>query len=180
MKWGIMGTGRIAGTFAGTVLKMNTERETLAAAGSRSEDSARAFAEKYCIPRAHSSYEALVNDPEIDAVYIATPNSLHYENALLCLNAGQPAVIFGDQGKIVLPDYQHCQEFTVVTWDGGEEKYLFPFEASGFEYEIRAFTEAASKGAVVTEDYSPEASLDILRALDRIRASWGLRFTFEQ
>ena len=36
------------------------------------------------------------------------------------------------------------------------------------------------KDAVVTEDYSPEASLDILRALDRIRASWGLRFTFEQ
>jgi len=59
------------------------------AVGSRSEDSAREFAERHGIPRAHGSYEALLADDEVEAVYIPLPNGLHVEWTLAALAAGK-------------------------------------------------------------------------------------------
>ena len=87
MKWGILATGTIARKFAQTISQM--DGETLAAVGSRRADSARAFADQFAIPRAHDSYEALAADPEIECIYIATPNALHFENCKLCLEHGK-------------------------------------------------------------------------------------------
>lgn len=89
MNWGILSTGTIASKFAGTVREMSGEGEKLVAVSSRSEEKARAFADRYQIGRAYSSYEAMLADPDIDAVYVATPNHLHYENTMMCLNAGK-------------------------------------------------------------------------------------------
>ena len=89
MKWGIMATGNIAKKFASTINQMSNENEQLAAVGSRHIDSAKAFAREHDIPRFYDSYEALVNDPDVEAVYVATPNSLHYENCRLCLEHGK-------------------------------------------------------------------------------------------
>lgn len=89
MQWGILATGNIAGKFATTILAMQSEGETLAAVGSRHMESAEAFAQKYHIPKAYSSYEELVQDKNVEAVYIATPNSMHYENCKLCLSYGK-------------------------------------------------------------------------------------------
>ena len=89
MRWGILATGTIAKKFADTVVRMAAEGETLAAVGSRRKESAEAFAGTYQIPRAWGSYEELAADPEVEAVYIATPNSLHYENCKLCLEQGK-------------------------------------------------------------------------------------------
>ena len=87
MKWGILATGTIARKFAQTINQM--DGETLVAVGSRRADSARTFADQFAIPRAHDSYEALAADPEVECVYIATPNALHYENCKLCLEHGK-------------------------------------------------------------------------------------------
>ena len=87
MKWGILGTGNIASKFARTVNAMGEEGESLAAVGSRSIEKARAFAERSGIAKAYGSYEELLSDDEVDAVYIATPNSLHEENTLACIGA---------------------------------------------------------------------------------------------
>ena len=89
MKWGILAAGTIAAKFAGTVNAMRDEGEELVAVGSRSAEKAQQFAEKHGIPGAYGSYEELVSDPDVEAVYIATPNNMHYSNALLCLNAGK-------------------------------------------------------------------------------------------
>lgn len=89
MKWGILATGTIANKFASTVASMPQEEESLAAVGSRQLEKAQAFAELYHIPRAYSSYRELCGDPEVEAVYISTPNNMHYENARLCLEAGK-------------------------------------------------------------------------------------------
>ncbi|HIT65316.1 MAG TPA: Gfo/Idh/MocA family oxidoreductase [Candidatus Ventrimonas merdavium] len=89
MRWGILATGTIAKKFADTVVRMAAEGEMLAAVGSRRKESAEAFAGTYQIPRAWGSYEELAADPEVEAVYIATPNSLHYENCKLCLEQGK-------------------------------------------------------------------------------------------
>lgn len=77
LRWGILSTGRIAHAFAEGVKA--SEHGTLAAIGSRSDDSARAFAARHGIPRAYGSYEALLADPEVQAVYIATPHPQHLE-----------------------------------------------------------------------------------------------------
>ena len=89
MNWGILATGTIANKFATTVNAMAAEGERLAAVGSRRAESAKAFAAQYNIPHWHASYEALAADPAVDAIYIATPNALHYENCKLCLEHGK-------------------------------------------------------------------------------------------
>jgi predicted dehydrogenase len=86
-RWGILGTGTIAGKFAEGLADVPEAR--LAAVGSRSLEAATAFARAFHVPRAHASYEALVRDPEIDVVYIATPNTSHKEHCVLALENGK-------------------------------------------------------------------------------------------
>ncbi len=85
IRWGILGPGKIAKKFA-LGLQFVPEA-SLVAVASRSADKAAAFAAEFNIPRAYGSYEALAADPEVDVVYVATPNSMHYENSMLCLKS---------------------------------------------------------------------------------------------
>ncbi len=86
IKWGIIGLGSIANKFATDLLTI--EDAELYAVGSRSQEKADEFAKKFGATKAYNSYEAIANDPNIDAVYIATPHALHKENALMCLEKG--------------------------------------------------------------------------------------------
>jgi predicted dehydrogenase len=81
--WGILGTGAIARKFASD-LKLIEDAE-LIAVGSRTKESAESFGREFSAKNLHGSYEALAQDPEVDAVYIATPHNLHYVNTILCL-----------------------------------------------------------------------------------------------
>jgi predicted dehydrogenase len=65
----------------------------VAAVGSRTQESADRFAAHFGLPAAHASYEALVADPEVDIVYVATPHPWHYPNAALALNAGKHVLV---------------------------------------------------------------------------------------
>jgi predicted dehydrogenase len=64
----------------------------LAAIGSRSLEKAQAFANEFGSGRAYGSYEELVADPNVDAIYVATPHPFHKEGMLLCVNAGKPVL----------------------------------------------------------------------------------------
>jgi predicted dehydrogenase len=90
IKWGILGCGRIAGKFADD-LKLIEDAE-LWAAGSRSMEKAVTFAEKHGFRHAYGSYEALVSDPEVDVIYIASPHAQHHEHTLLCIDHGKPVL----------------------------------------------------------------------------------------
>ncbi|GGE99906.1 Gfo/Idh/MocA family protein [Mycetocola zhadangensis] len=90
LRWGILGPGGIAQAFASDLVLHNF---TVQAVGSRRTDAAASFAEKFGIPNVHGSYEDLVADPEVDAVYIATPHPFHAEQALLALNAGKHVLV---------------------------------------------------------------------------------------
>ena len=89
MKWGIIGTGGIARKFATTVNQMEAEGESFVGVASRTLPSAEAFQMEFAAKRAYGTYESMMADPDIDAVYIATPNIFHYENAVMCLLAGK-------------------------------------------------------------------------------------------
>jgi predicted dehydrogenase/aryl-alcohol dehydrogenase-like predicted oxidoreductase len=85
--WGILSTGRIAGIFAQGLARAENSR--LVAVGSRTPASAEKFAAVNGGPRAHGSYEALLADPEVEAVYIAVPHPQHIEWAVRAAEAGK-------------------------------------------------------------------------------------------
>ncbi len=85
--WGIIGTGNIASQFA-RGLKFTPDAQ-LIAVGSRSQESADKFGDTFNIPKRYPTYEALVADPEVEVVYISTPHPFHFENTMLCLEAGK-------------------------------------------------------------------------------------------
>jgi len=86
-RWGILSTGSIAKKFAEGLAVI--EGAELTAVGSRSQEKADAFGTQFKIPHRHASYEALAADPDVDAIYVATPHTLHMEDTLLCLKHGK-------------------------------------------------------------------------------------------
>ena len=91
LRWGILAPGGIANTFVEALHRFTPQRAV--AVGSRSAERAAAFAGRWGIERAHGSYEALVADPDVDAVYIASPHSHHREQALLAIAAGKHVLV---------------------------------------------------------------------------------------
>src|SRR6266705_2911031 len=87
LAWGIIGTGRIASVFARGVAGSQTG--TLLAVGSRSQETADKFGETWDVPRRYSSYEALLADKDVQAVYISVPHPLHAEWAIKAAEAGK-------------------------------------------------------------------------------------------
>ncbi|MEM8728689.1 MAG: Gfo/Idh/MocA family oxidoreductase [Pseudomonadota bacterium] len=86
-RWGILGTGTIAGAMAEALADVPGAARS--GVGSRSMETARAFADRWGFERAYPSYAALLADDEIDIVYIATPNALHKDNIRDALAAGK-------------------------------------------------------------------------------------------
>lgn len=91
IRWGILSTGAIARKFA--IGLRDTPDAHLLAVGSRTQSGAEAFAAEFNIPRQYGSYEALAADPDVDVIYIGTPHPMHYETAMLCLQAGKPVLL---------------------------------------------------------------------------------------
>jgi predicted dehydrogenase len=89
-RWGILGAGGIAEQFTRDVLRLEDHR--VVAVGSRSQVKADAFADKFAIGHRHDSYQKLVNDPDVDGVYVATHHPMHMRDTLMALNAGKPVL----------------------------------------------------------------------------------------
>lgn len=324
INWGIMSTGTIARKFAATIAQLADTGKVVTVA-SRSPETAAAFAAEHGVPRAYGDYGELVRDADIDAVYVATPHSHHYENARLCLEHGKhvlceksftvnaaqtaalialarakglfimeafwtkflpaygllaaelaagaigevthfraqygfaptgaryarkfdpalaggalldigvyalgvaamvlwyrpaalysravmgeygtdkfdsmmleyesgatahlvttigsviptEAAIFGTAGRIVLPEFTALQEFTVIS-GGGERTVKAPFEANGFEYQIRETERCLRAGLTESPVMTHEQTLAVMGLMDTARAQWGLRFPGEE
>ena len=87
VRWGLLGTGDITNKV--TRGARRSDRVEFVAVGSRTAERAEAYARSHDVPRAHGSYEALLDDPDVEAVYIALPNSLHHEWTMHALRAGK-------------------------------------------------------------------------------------------
>jgi len=87
--WGVLGPGGIARAFAKDLSLLNGH--SIGAVGSRSLSNAQSFATEFG-GTAYGSYEELVNDSTIDAIYVATPHPAHHDNVILALNAGKPVL----------------------------------------------------------------------------------------
>ena len=87
LRWGVIGTGNIAKQFAAGM--KTARRGKIVAVGSRTQESAGAFAAQYSFSSAYSGYDALLSDPQVDAIYLSLPNSMHHEWTIKSLRAGK-------------------------------------------------------------------------------------------
>jgi dihydrodiol dehydrogenase / D-xylose 1-dehydrogenase (NADP) len=87
IRWGIIGTGNIGIQFAQGLQAVSDAK--LLAVGSRNQDAANEFSRALGAPHAYGSYEDLVNDPDVDVVYVATPHVFHKEHCMVSLEAGK-------------------------------------------------------------------------------------------
>jgi predicted dehydrogenase len=91
VRWGIVGPGRIAAKVTGDF--RHVPGAEAVAVASRSIDRAKAFAAEFGLARAHSSYRDILDDPDVDALYIATPHPQHRAVALAALRAGKAVMV---------------------------------------------------------------------------------------
>ncbi|MEQ5766147.1 Gfo/Idh/MocA family oxidoreductase [Halomonas sp. H33-56] len=120
VRWGILSTANIARIKLIPAMRASAHAEVLAV-GSRNQESAQAFADEMDIPRAYASYEAVIDDPEVEAVYIPLPNHLHIELAQKALDKGKhvlcekPLALTAEQAASlrVPPGLLFCEAFMV-------------------------------------------------------------------
>lgn len=91
IRWGILGAGSIAAYVAPDIAV--AEGSVLGAVAARDGDRAAAFAAQHGVARSYGSYRELVEDPDLDVIYIATTHAQHHEHALLALGAGKPVLV---------------------------------------------------------------------------------------
>ena len=91
LRWGVLGTGWIAERFVAS-LQLHSSQQVVAV-GSRSAGTAKEFADRFGLGRAHASYADLVDDDEVDVVYVASPHNAHLEHALLAIAAGRHTLV---------------------------------------------------------------------------------------
>jgi len=89
--WGIIGPGRIAEKFSIAVQGISGSQ--IYAVASRSSSDLEKLGKKFSTANSYSSYKQLAENPDVDAVYIATPHNFHYENAKLCLTHHKPVLL---------------------------------------------------------------------------------------
>lgn len=119
INWGIIGLGKIARKFATDIKVVANAR--LHAVASRSLEKATSFAAEFDAPHAFGTYEDLLNCPDLDAIYIATPHVFHHENTMMCLKAGFPVLC----EKPFAMNLQQVQEMVNVA----KENNVFLMEA---------------------------------------------------
>jgi predicted dehydrogenase len=157
IRWGILGTGFIAGEFAKDLITLKDAQ--LLGVASRKQENARAFANIFKAARVYESYEQLLKDPDIDVVYIATPQDTHKDLAMMCLEAGKPILC----EKPFTINIQEAKEVINLA----RQKQLFCMEAMWMRFmplirEVKARIDRGEIGEVkmLTADFGYPVAFD--------------------
>jgi len=114
VRWGILGVGNVCEVKSAPA--MNVARNSrLVAVMRRDEEKARDYARRHKVPKWYSNVEALIDDPEVNAIYIATPPHVHKELALKAIAAGKPVYV----EKPMARTYQECEEMLAASEAAG-------------------------------------------------------------
>jgi D-xylose 1-dehydrogenase (NADP+, D-xylono-1,5-lactone-forming) len=125
LRWGVLSTANIGRVAVNPAIHAS-RNGTLLAVASRDADRARAFAAAHDIPTAHGSYEALLDDPHVDAVYVPLPNGLHREWVVRAAEAGKHVLC----EKPLALDAAECEEMAAAARDHGVnlmEAFMYRF-----------------------------------------------------
>ena len=140
LKWGILGPGIIAKEFAQDFAYANNAE--LVAVASRSMERSKAFAKEYQIPTPHEGYDDLYNDPNVDAIYIATPHSFHFEQVKKALEAGKSVLC--EKPITISPD--ECEK--LIDLSNQTEQYLIEGMWTYFLPTIKKAQEWVNEGRI--------------------------------
>ena len=142
MRVGIIGTGWIAEKAAITLNGLKVCEAY--AVGSRSQDTADAFAKKWSIPRAYGSYSELIADPEVDLIYVGTPHSHHFDVTREALVAGKPCLV----EKAFMANARQAEEIINLA----KERKVFLAEAIWTRYQpaVKMIRDLISSGRIGT------------------------------
>ena len=140
LRWGIIGTGGIAHRFAQGVQHSKTGE--LIAVGSRRQETADAFAKEFGVPHRHASYEALLADEDVDAIYVSTPHPMHAEWAIKSAEAGKHILC---EKPLAI---NHAEAMAVV--EAARENDVFLMEAFMYRChpQMRRVVELVREGAI--------------------------------
>jgi predicted dehydrogenase len=196
IRWGILGCGKIAKKFAADLQWVKNAQ--LIAVGAREQTTADAFAKDFPAKYKHNSYQSLVENPEVDVIYVATPHALHHEHVMLCLrhkkavlcekafainyHEAKEMIDFAHSQKVFLmeafwtrflPHYQKTKEL-IAQGKIGNIKYIhaeFGFRPTP-PIAQRIYDPALGGGSLLDIGVYPVfLALDLLGKPDRIRAS---------
>ena len=115
IRWGILGCGDVTEVKSGPVLQ-KTERSSVIACMRRDGAKAKDYAKRHKIPRAYDDADDLIGDPEVDAVYIATPPSSHAKLTIKALRAGKPVLV----EKPIALDVAECDAMAAAAEKAGQ------------------------------------------------------------
>ena len=157
IRWGIVGPGRIAESVVQDFPVVDGARAV--AVASRSQERADDFAERHGIGRAHGSYPAILDDPDVDVLYVATPHPVHHAFALAALRAGKALLV----EKSFTATASGAAEVIDLARDTG----VFVMEAmwTRFQPAVVALRELVADGAI-GEVRSVQADLGIAATYD--------------
>ena len=156
MNIGILGTGSIARTMAAEFAKVPAFR--CEAVCSRQQATGEALAQQFGIPKVYTDYDAMLADPDIELVYIATPNSLHYAQTKAALLAGKNVLC----EKPFVPTVAEADELIALA----KEKHLFLFEAITTAHHPQLCT---CKAVPRRHRFSPHRLLHLLPVFQPVR-----------
>ena len=99
VRWGFIGCGEVTERKSGPAFNM-IEGSTVVAVMSRRADKAKSYAERHGVKRWYTDPQELINDPEVNAVYIATPPSTHATFAIMAMKSGKAVYVEKNEGII--------------------------------------------------------------------------------
>ena len=114
INWGFIGCGEVTERKSGPAFNL-VEGSRVVAVMSRSSEKASSYAQRHYIPRWHTDAQSLINDPEVNAVYIATPPSSHATYAIMAMKAGKPVYV----EKPLAASYLDCQRVMRISRETG-------------------------------------------------------------
>lgn len=114
IQWGFIGCGEVTEKKSGPAFS-EIEGSTVVAVMSRSEQRARSYANRHCIPRWYTDAQKLIDDPEVNAVYVATPPSSHATFAIMSMKAGKPVYV----EKPLAASYDDCARVNRISVQTG-------------------------------------------------------------
>ena len=170
IRWGIIGVGNVCERKSGPAF-YKIEHSSLIAVMRRDEAKAKDFAERHHVPKFYSNADELINDPEIDAIYVATPPNSHKEYTIKALEAGKPVYV----EKPMAMDFAECLEM-VEAAQKANQKLFVAYYRRGLPYflKVKELLDNGCIGKILTVDVKflrPASATD----MDKQNQTWRVK-----
>ena len=174
VQWGIIGAGDVCEKKSGPAFS-KVQHSKLVAIMRRDEAKAKDFAQRHQVPKYYTDADALIADPDVNAIYIATPPNTHKEYTIRALKAGKPVYV----EKPMAMNYAECREMIQAAEESGQKLFVAYYRrALPYFQKVKELLRKRMIGQVLTVDvkyYRPpyETDFDPLRHTWRVKRAIG-------